>query len=143
MGTGKFPNLLPAHQKHDATNTLRRDSSESTDQPVFSLQLAGELAKKLQGGHGSGCAWRGNACDENLLSYPPIPQAQAVATYHERLTSITQLSELPKLAPAAVKAITATHRCPVRTANRIGKIFKWGLAAMTQTGVGHWLRRQS
>ena len=77
----------------------------------FAVQLAEDLAKKLQTGHGAGCAWRGNACDENLLSYPPIPQAQAVAAYHDRLSNIAQLSELPKLAPTAVKAITATHRC--------------------------------
>lgn len=77
----------------------------------FAVQLAEELAKKLQTGHGAGCAWRGNACDDNLLSYPPIPQAQVVAAYQERLLSIIRVSELPKLAPTAVKAILATHRC--------------------------------
>ena len=77
----------------------------------LAVQLAEELAKKLQTGHGAGCAWRGNACDENLLSYPPIPQAQVAAAYHDRLSSISRVSELPKLAPTAVKAIMATHRC--------------------------------
>lgn len=84
--------------------------SSFLDCPLI-LQAAERFAKKLQSGHRQGCPWIGNACDENLASYPPLPQAQVLTGFNARLSDLEHLSHLPAISASAVSKISATHRC--------------------------------
>ena len=84
-----------------------------TDKRVqtFSLaQAAQKFAGQLQTGHNAGCPWNGNACDEQLASYPPLPQAQVESAYRERVAGLQKLSHLPAIADPAVDKLAETHR---------------------------------
>ena len=88
----------------------RRKSPTRAVQTFSFAQAAEKFAGQLQTGHNAGCPWIGNACDEQLASYPPLPQAQVVSGYKERVAGLQKLSHLPAIAAPAVDKLTETHR---------------------------------
>ena len=73
-------------------------------------QAALKYAIKLHKGHAPGCPWSKQACEDSLLSYPPLPKAQVAAGFQARLTQLQKLRELPKIAASAVSIVFKSHR---------------------------------
>lgn len=74
------------------------------------MQVAEKYMPKLHSAHQQACPWARQACEESLLSYPPIPQAQVIAAFESRLAQFQKLSSLPSIAEQALTLILQTHR---------------------------------
>ena len=74
------------------------------------MQAASAFAAQLDATHDNACPWRGNKCDNELISFPALSAPAMLRVWQGHLQSLSGLSCLPPLGRTDAQALISANR---------------------------------